>query len=223
MKLAAILFLGIALMGSFALVNASDPAGPSQVAIALTGGSVWTSPSTGICVNAVPVFGGLDWKSLYDVTPFFGTPDPSKATKETAYLIWVSDFSVQMLPSAPPFQKAPADPSPYQFAYVPAGTATIYFSPTPAKRDWSDLTNRKTWGEPVATFVRNASVIRSADTWTSDFFVFSANLASSRPFTLNGRTYDFKDLMPKGMTCFENGQIGSSWEVSTCVATGEPQ
>ena len=39
-------------------------------------------------------------------------------------------------------------------ALVPAGTATVYFTDDPTSRDFTNLADRKTWGTPVATFVR---------------------------------------------------------------------
>ena len=39
-------------------------------------------------------------------------------------------------------------------------------------------------------------------------------------FTVNGESFDFKDLIPRGMTCYEHGQAFSSWEAGTCVAQG---
>jgi hypothetical protein len=222
MKIATILLLGIALPGCFAALNAADP---GSVVMGFTGGSTWTSPSTGICIWTIAQLGGLDWTSLFNTTPLFGRSDAARATKENAYLIWVSDFSVQILPSnsfapAPP---AGDSPLPYVVAAAPAGTATIYLSTNPASRDWSDLTNRKTWGDAVATFTRNASLVRSADNFASDTFVFTADLVSSKPFSWNGKTLDFKDLMPHGMTCSEYGQQGSGWESGTCVVKGAAQ
>ena len=35
------------------------------------------------------------------------------------------------------------------------------------------------WGTPVATFTRNASIVRSADGLASDTFVFTADLLHS--------------------------------------------
>ena len=46
--------------------------------------------------------------------------------------------------------------------------------------------------------------------------ISSAELVSSNPFTLEGITFDFKNLIPHGMTCFETA-IGSE-ETGTCVA-----
>jgi hypothetical protein len=206
MKLATILLLTTALPGFLAPLTAGEGAPVSDVAIAFTGGAFWTSASTGICVWQLPVVGTEELGSLFAKTPL-GAPI---IDKEHAYLLWVSDFSAQPLMSAPP----------YALMLVPAGTATIYFTDDPASRNFTDLSDRRTWGTPVATFVRKASVLRSADNFASDNFIFSADLTSSVPFTLNGNRYDFKKLVPNGMTCHEYGQAGSSWESGVCVAKG---
>ncbi len=217
MKLATIVMLGIPLLGSLVPLNAADAASPSPTAISLVGGAVWTSASTGICFASVELLGSFTPASLF-AAPLFGAP---VIDKEHAYLIWVSDFSVQPLPSLPPFVTPPAHPDkdwppPYALGLVATGTATIYFNPNPANRVFTDLTDRSTWGDPVATFTRNASLIRSPDNWASDNMIFSADLLSSQDFHWNGKTFNFKNLIPNGMTCYENGQQGSSWEVSTC-------
>jgi hypothetical protein len=72
----------------------------------------------------------------------------------------------------------------------------------------------------VATLVRNASLVRSADGLASDTFIFSADLVSSKTFSLDGKHFNFRDLLQHGMTCFEFGQNFSSWEAGTCIATG---
>jgi hypothetical protein len=72
----------------------------------------------------------------------------------------------------------------------------------------------------VATFIREASIVRSGDNLTSDTFVFSANLISSNIINLNGIQFDFSSLIPHGMTCFEWGQNSSSWEAGNCLAIG---
>ena len=51
----------------------------------------------------------------------------------------------------------------------------------------------------------------------------SSVLLSSKPFKLNGVTFDFKDLIPHGMTCFETGSgndRGGDDEAGSCVAIG---
>jgi len=61
---------------------------------------------------------------------------------------------------------------------------------------------------------------RSGDDLTTDTLIFSANLVISNTFSLNGIQFDFSSLIPHGMTCFEWGQNGSSWEAGNCLAIG---
>jgi hypothetical protein len=219
MKFATFLFLGILLLGSFtslkAAEKADDPAGVSQVAMAFTGGSVYT-PTGNICLFYPVLLGDLNLESLF--VSASGTPE---VNKEHAYLIWVSDYS--MVPVTP-FQLKPAIPGLIWMALVPTGTATIYFRPDPENRHWNDLTERSTWGAPVATFVRKAGLFQSIDGGNSGTAVLSSELVSSKPFKLNGKTFNFRDLMPHGMTCIETGLVkGNSAgddEAGTCIAIG---
>jgi len=208
MKFATIVLQGILLLGSFASIQAADPAGASQVVLAFSGGSKYTSDTTGICMFYPVLLGDLDLKSLF-AGPLFGDP---AIDKEHAYLIWVSDFSMQVLPSNKDFKDIDF------LALIPTGSATIYYTSRPDLRDWRDWTNRSTWGEPVAKFVRRAGLFHSADHGTTGPLVLTATLVSSSTFTLNGKPYNFKDLMPRGMTCSEIG-VGEA-EAGTCVAVG---
>ena len=183
---------------------AGEPAGASEVAVGFTGGSAWTSTTTGICIWYFPVIGDLGLTQLF-ATDSSGAPVVDRAH---SYLIWVSDFKVQVLPTSLGF-----------LALAPAGQGTIYFSSKPATRDFSDLTKRSTWGTPVATFTREASLVRSSDNLATDTFIFSADLVLSETFSLNGVSFNFSSLVPHGMTCFEWGQNGSSWEAGNCIAT----
>ena len=227
MKLANLFLPGILLLASLPSLNAADTAGVSQTVVSFAGGSVWNADfSGGTCVWYLPIVGSLDPASLFS--------DPKNPAKETAYLVWVSEFTVQMLPAAPPFLPAPAsakDAPPYAVALANSGTGTIYFQADPSKRIWpkatassavtpADLKNMN-WGTPVATFTRNASIVRSADALSSDTFVFTADLLFSQPFVLpDGKLFDIGELIPHGMTCYEYGQQASSWESGTCVARG---
>jgi hypothetical protein len=175
------------------------------MAIGFTGGSVWTSDTTGICIWYLPVVGDLDPTSLF--AP--GTSGATTVDRAHSYLLWVSDFSVEVLPTSVGF-----------LALAPAGEGTIYYSSTPTLRDFSDLTKRSTWGAPVATFIREASLVRSSDNLATDTFIFSADLVLSETFSLNGIPFNFSSLIPNGMTCFEWGQSGSSWEAGNCLAVG---
>ena len=141
--------------------------------------------------------------------------------KEHAYLIWVSDFSSMAQGS---FTLPPSSKGLLTLQLVPTGGGTIYFTDVPRLRNWKDLTDRTTWGKPVARFVRQAGIFLSADGGMSGGMTNSAVLTSSTPFTLGGKTFDFKDLMPHGMTCFETGFSGNDEggddEAGTCIAIG---
>lgn len=196
-----------ALLGVAAPLSAAETPAVSDVVIGFTGGATWTSASTGICVWYLPIVGDEPAGSLFDAPDGVPVMD-----REHAYFLWVSDFSVQMLPA----------PAPFALALVPAGTATVYYRTDPGNRIFGKLTERSSWGLPVAKFVRKASLIRSADGFQSDNFIFSTELTERVPFSMaNGKKMDFKDLVPKGMTCFEYGQVGSSWETGVCVAKGK--
>jgi hypothetical protein len=220
MKLATIALLGILLLGSLASMQAADPVGTSEVVLAFTGGSQYTSDTTGICIWYPLLLGDFGMGSLFGPLPL-----PRVTDKEHAYLIWVSDFEAVALR---PFALPPSSNGLFTAQLVPTGTATIYFSDRPDTRVWTDLTKRSTWGVPVATFVRKAGIFLSTDGGMSGGLTSTAKLASSKPFTLDGKTFDFKDLIPHGMTCFETGYSDASnvWgddEAGTCVATGVGQ
>jgi hypothetical protein len=141
--------------------------------------------------------------------------------KEHAYLIWVSDFSSM---AQGPFLLPPSSKGLLTLQLVPTGGGIIYFTDVPRLRNWKDLTDRTTWGKPVARFVRQAGIFLSADGGMSGGMTNSAVLTSSTPFTLGGKTFDFKDLLPHGMTCFETGFTGNDEggddEAGTCIAIG---
>jgi len=208
MKFATFALLGLLALGSFAPMPAADPASSSQVVLAFSGGSKYTSDTTGICMFYPVLLGDLDLKSLF-AGPLFGQP---VVDKEHAYFIWVSDFSIQELPTNKDFKDINF------LGLVPEGPATIYFTSRPDLRDWRDWTNRSTWGEPVAKFIRRAGLFHSADHGTTGPLITTATLVSSTTFTLNGKQVNFKDLMPRGMTCHEIG-VGEA-EAGTCVALG---
>jgi len=206
MKLVTFVLLGILLLCVFPAV-ADPPPRDSEVVIGFTGGSTWTSESTGTCIWYFPVLGDLDLGSLF-ATDVSGNP---VIDKKHSYLIWVSDWSVQAV-----FGNAP-----FTLAVVPSGTATIYYSNNPTSRDWHDLSDRRTWGVPVAQFVRGAGLLQTTDNWASGKFYFSAPLVSSKAFSVSGKRFNFSDLIPNGMTCFEDGQAGSTSEAGSCIAIGK--
>ena len=216
MKLATIVLLGILLPGSFASMQAADPAGASEIVLAYTGGAVYTSDTTGICMWYPLLLGDFNMEFLFEFKD--GAP---AMDKEHAYLIWVSDF--EALPQTP-FLLPPSSTGLFTLQLIPTGSATIYFTDVPRLRNWKDLTDRTTWGKPVARFVRKAGMFQSTDGGMSGPLSISAVLTSSTPFTLGGKTFDFKDLIPHGMTCIETGFSGDDeWggdEAGTCTAIG---
>jgi hypothetical protein len=212
MKFATYLFLAITLLASAATLNAATPAGAAQSFIAFTGGSVWTSGSTGTCIWYFPVLADLDLKSLFATDPNGNLV----INKEHAYLIWVSDWSIAAM-----FGNSGFGGSSIGLAVVPAGTATIYYTNNPTRRDFSDISKRATWGIPVATFTRGAGLFQSPDNFQlTDKFYFSAPLLAAKDFNLGGRVFNFRILMPHGMTCFEYGQGYSTTETGSCIAMG---
>jgi hypothetical protein len=108
---------------------AANPTSASQVAIGFMDGSSWTSASTGTCIWYFPVVGNRKLQSL------FAGPSVDRAH---AYLIWVLDFSVEVLVTSDPLFRALA----------PARKAAIYYSDTPESRDFTDPSDRSTWGSP---------------------------------------------------------------------------
>jgi hypothetical protein len=222
MKLAMIVMLGILLLGSFSSMQADQkaagPAGASQAVIAFSGASVYTSDTTGICMFYPLLFADLNLESLFAPLPTWAVD------KEHAYLIWVSDFSVVPLT---PYLLKPSSNRSFTLQLIATGTATIYFSDRPDTRDWRDWAKRSTWGEPVATLVRRGGIFQSTDGGMSGTMAMSVDLVSSKPFQLNGKTVDFKDLIPHGMTCFETGVGWDTFdgedEAGTCVANGSGQ
>jgi len=212
MRFATIVLLGSLLLGSSASLHAQN-AGTSKVVMAylnepdtkLPNGQPDQPPVPegfdGVCLLYYTMIGDLDLKSLFS-GPLFGAPVIDRAH---AYFIWVSDYKVQWM----------AGNGKYDLFLIPEGTATIYYSSNPESRIWTDAT-RSTWGDPVAKFVRKAGMFQSADGGISGTFISSAELVSSTPFKLNGKTFDLKDLIPQGMNVFETAD--DVYEVGTCVA-----
>jgi hypothetical protein len=77
-----------------------------------------------------------------------------------------------------------------KFVYSMPASYDIYLDTDP-NRDWSNP-NSFTTGVKVATFFRSEFLgVQVGDTLSE---AFTADLIYSRPFRLNGKTYDFKDL-----------------------------
>ena len=201
----------IALWGQKAVSHENGPAG-SQVVAAMAGGSVWTGATTGTCVLYFPILGDLDVAALF--AP--GSTGAPQIDKEHSYLIWVSDWSIRAMFDNPGFGGTTVN-----LALVPPGKIAIYYSDNPASRDWSDVTKRSTWGVPVATLNLGGGMFQSPDGFKTDRFYFSAEVVRSKDVNLGGRAFNFRDLVPHGMTCLENGLNGSSTESATCIAMGD--
>jgi len=207
MRIATLILLSVLLVSISPAARAAEPAGNDPVVISFAGGSVWTSGSTGTCIWYFPVLGNLALESLFETD---GSGNPI-IDKQHAYLIWVSDWSI-----AAGFSQGPLS-----LAVLPSGQATIYYSATPEARNFSDPANRSTWGTPVATFVRGGSLFQSPDNWASDKFFFTATLASSKSFPMNGRKpFNLREVIQHSMTCFEYGANASTSEAGTCFAVG---
>ncbi len=112
---------------------------------------------------------------------FSGTP-----SEATAYFTLRSDtFSLQSLTNGP-VTATLAEP----------GTFTIYLNATP-DGDWSNPDSFSS-GQPVATFLRSEGLLTNAG--PTSFAMFSATLVSSVDFTFQGNVYNFKKLVPNGIT-----------------------
>jgi hypothetical protein len=201
------------------VAQSAPPAGASQTFIAFTGGSVWGQGLNGTCMWYFPVMGDLPLSALF-------APDDSGSPKvdmQHAYFLWVSDWTVQ---DQNIYQNAGFGDStlPYAtmtYAIVPAGTATIYYTEDPATRDLEDPNDRSSWGRPVAKFVRGSGLFQSPDGFQyTDRFFFSAQLVKSQEITLHGQPFNFRSLIPHGMSCFEFGQNMSMTETGSCTAMG---
>jgi len=210
MKFATFALLGILLLGVYASLNA-QPAGTSQVVMAYMNEKLPSSATLpgydGLCLIYYTLVGDLDLNSLFAGGPFgFGSPVVDRAH---AHFIWASDYTAQPLGQNEAFTSF----------LITEGTATIYYSSTPEQRHFDHPADRSSWGEPVATFVRKGGMFQSTDGGTSGTFANTALLVSSTPFQLNGKTFDFKNLIPYGMSCFET--IVGDYETGSCVAIGK--
>lgn len=183
----------------------------NQVVAGFTGGAVWTSGNSAVAIWYFPVLGDLDAADLFELN---NVAQPS-IDREHAYFIWVYDWKTLTR------SQSGSGGGKMTVAVVPAGTATIYYSPNPTARDWRDPTQRGTWGTPVATYACGPAMYYSADGFqTSDKFYFTATLKGSQLINLRKKTFNFKDLMPRGMTCFAYGQQFSTTQTGTCLALG---
>jgi hypothetical protein len=206
MKLATVVLLGILLLGSSLSLNA-QPAGSSKVVAAYINEPTFTpNPLPGfqeLCLVYYTMIGDLDLKSMF-MLDNGGKP---QVDRQHAYFIWVSDYNYQDL-------NLKDTTNPFTFSMILEGTATIYHTDHPDLRVWTD---RSTWGDPVAKFVRRTGMFQSLDGGPSGTITMTAELVSSKPFPFQGKTFNLKDVIPQGMTCSE-AIAGWSYEAGTCVA-----
>jgi hypothetical protein len=121
---------------------------------------------------------------------FNGSP-----SEKTAFFTWRQENSLTQLPMNGSFG----------FYLGSAGSFYIYFNPNP-NGDWSNLdtfSGGNFPGNPIAQFARPETLF-----FANEFVVKHVHpeiLVSSRPFTFNGHTYDFKNIAPDGLTFVELG------------------
>jgi hypothetical protein len=203
MKFATIVLLGVLLLASLPAMLADEkgggPAGAGEVVLSFTNGGASTDS---VCIFFPLLLGDLKLGSL------FAPSDAPVVDKEHAHLIWVSDYTGEPVPSG----------SAFTLFLIPTGTGTMYFKERPEERIWTNYADRSSWGEPVARFVRKAGIFQSLDGGTSGTMIGTSELVSSKPFKLNGKMFNFKDLIPHGMTCYETGS--GTEENGACVAVG---
>jgi hypothetical protein len=120
---------------------------------------------------------------------FNGSP-----SEKTAFFTWRHDvLSLTQLPMNGSFG----------FYLGSAGSFYIYFNPNP-NGDWSNLdtfSGGNFPGNPIAQFSHPETLF-----FTNEFVskhVHPEILVSSRPFTFDGRTYDFKNIATDGLTFTE--------------------
>lgn len=117
--------------------------------------------------------------------PFF-SGNPSEAT---AFFTFRSDT----LSLAPPIANGP-DVSATMFS---PGTFTVYFNASPGS-NFANLDSFSS-GRPIATFLRSTGMITGV-VGSTGTATFSAKLISSQDFVFQGRTVNFANLVPNGVT-----------------------
>jgi hypothetical protein len=205
MKFAMVLFLGFLLLASSAPLNAQN-IGTSQVVAAYINEPT-NSPAPlpgfdGLCLIYYTMLGDLPLTSMFTT----GTDNQPIIDRAHAHFIWVSDYKAQYL----------TDNKEFTFFMILEGTATIYYSDQPESRDW---TNRSTWGDPVAKFIRKPGMFQSRDGGVSGTLANTGVLVWGKPVRINGKMFHIKDLIPQGLTCFGAG-VGD-YEAGSCVAVGK--
>jgi hypothetical protein len=141
-------------------------------------GRVYLDPSTGKAVWA----GYVVHINGIDTSLFSGSP-----SEATAHFTFTTDV-LSLTPIATNGDIA--------LSLVSAGTFNVYYNSNPSG-DWSNPASFSS-GQLIASFTRKESLF--PEFGPVGFHNLSESLVSSRRFTFNGRTYDFKYIVPNGVT-----------------------
>lgn len=169
--------LVVLLFGAFARSQAQESIPAARVVWQHTG-RIYLNPKTGkaVYVGYVVHIDGMT-SSLFNGTP----------SEATAFFTFSTDvLSLTPLPSN-------GDVS---LSLVSAGVFKVYYNPTPAG-DWRDPGTFSS-GQLIATFKREESLFPQFG--PVGFHSLSEILASSRSFRFEGRTFNFNDITPNGVT-----------------------
>jgi len=124
-----------------------------------------------------------------------GTPGPffsGLPSEATAFFT----FRTDTLTLTPPIANGP-DVSAIMFS---PGTLTVYFNTSPTG-NFSNLDSFSS-GKPIATFRRSTGMITNV-AGSTGVATLSAKLISSQDFVFQGRTINFRDFVPNGVTIFD--------------------
>ena len=208
-------------------MNAADPAGTSQTVISFAGGSVWNADfSGGTCVWYFPVVGNLDFESLFSDPKNASQRDFVPCLGERVY--GADDDGRSAVPARARFAQPGAalragvcslrngDDLP-AVGSLPACLAKSYGVQSAYTGKFKEHELGHSSGDVHQERVSGPQRGRFG---VGHFRLHGRPVAFANFALPNGRLFDFGDLMKYGMTCFEHGQQGSSWESGTCIAHG---
>lgn len=144
---------------------------------------------TGVVYGYLTVLDGLPTGTSL----FYGTP-----SEATAFLTFRANIKFQTLPPN-------GDLGGGNFAVTPIlvspGDFQVYFTSTP-KHDWTDP-NTFSSGQSVGTFSREVEQFTAMGAISIN--AASADLRSSAPFVLGGRSFSLRNIVPNGVTNITTG------------------